>query len=235
MLTISGRPASFLAGGEFPFPTIQGGASGVGQITVQFKEFGIRLNFLPTVTPRGTIHLVVMPEVSSLDYSNGLTVSGYTVPGLATRRVTTDVELSSGQSFAIAGLLDNQTTEAIDKMPGFSNIPVLGKLFQSRSITKSHNELLVIVTPEVVQPLPEGQKPSDLPMKKNFLPGELPAHISNTPDKAPLMKVDTLPVEELKARMAAESAATDAVMNTSGVTSQGVSPLGGATTPNPIK
>ena len=103
LLTLSGKPASFLAGGEFPFPTIQGGGSGVGQITIQFKEFGVRLNFLPVVTPRGTIRLTVTPEVSSLDYANGLSISGYTVPGLATRRVQTEIELENGQSFVIAG------------------------------------------------------------------------------------------------------------------------------------
>ena len=134
LLTLSGKSASFLAGGEFPFPTIQGGASGVGQITIQFKEFGIRLNFLPVVTPRGTIRLTVTPEVSSLDYANGLSVSGYTVPGLATRRVQTDVELENGQSFVIAGLLNNQVTDELSKMPGLSSIPLLGKLFQSRSV-----------------------------------------------------------------------------------------------------
>ena len=82
LLTVSGRPASFLAGGEFPYPTLQGGGAGVGQITIQFKEFGIRLNFLPTITPRGTIRLMVIPEVSSLDYANGLNISGFTIPGV---------------------------------------------------------------------------------------------------------------------------------------------------------
>ncbi len=203
LLTVSGRPASFLAGGEFPFPTIQGGAAGVGQITVQFKEFGIRLNFLPAITPRGTIHMVVTPEVSSLDYSNGLTVNGFTVPGLATRRVQTEVELENGQSFVIAGLLDNQVTEQLDKIPGLANIPVLGKLFQSRSLTKSDNELMVLVTPEVVAPIPAGVKAPELKMPQPFL--------KDAPQTAPrnpgpdvtgpvqaIPKVDSLPVEELK-------------------------------------
>src|SRR5581483_10600953 len=99
LLTASGHSASFLAGGEFPFPTLQGGAAGVGQITIQFKEFGIKLNFLPTITPQGLIHMVVTPEVSSLDYANGLTISGFTIPGLDTRRVTTEVDLEDRQSF----------------------------------------------------------------------------------------------------------------------------------------
>jgi pilus assembly protein CpaC len=154
LLTLSGKAASFLAGGEFPFPTIQGGAAGVGQITIQFKEFGVRLNFLPVVTPRGTIRLTVTPEVSSLDYANGLTISGYTIPGLSTRRVQTEIELENGQSFVIAGLLNNQITEQLSRMPGLASIPLLGKLFQSRNISKSSSELLVMVTPELVYPSP---------------------------------------------------------------------------------
>ncbi len=113
LLAMNGKEASFLAGGQFPFPTLQGGGGGVGQVTVSFKEFGIRLRFLPTITPRGTIRLHVAPEVSSLDYANSLIVSGSTVPAIDTRRVETEIELQSGQSFAIAGLLNNQTTEAL--------------------------------------------------------------------------------------------------------------------------
>jgi pilus assembly protein CpaC len=203
LLTASGRPASFLAGGEFPFPTIQGGASGVGQITIQFKEFGIRLNFLPTVTPRGTIRLVVTPEVSSLDYSNGLTVSGFTIPGLSTRRVQTEVELENGQSFVIAGLLNNQVTEQLDKIPGLANIPVLGKLFQSRSLTKNDNELMVLVTPEFVGPIPAGAKLPEVRMPLPFMK-DAPKSAPQNPGPdvtGPLVaipKAESLPIEELK-------------------------------------
>jgi pilus assembly protein CpaC len=210
LLTLSGRPASFLAGGEFPFPTLQGGAAGVGQITIQFKEFGIRLNFLPTVTPRGTIHLVVTPEVSSLDYSNGLTVSGYTIPGLSTRRVQTEVELENGQSFVIAGLLDNQVTEQLNKMPGIGDIPILGKLFQSKSVNKTNSELLVTVTPELVGPIPAGFKPPEMKFPKTFLEGSS-KNAPQTPGPAvtgpvpPLPKSSTLPIEELKNPPAAGS------------------------------
>jgi pilus assembly protein CpaC len=171
LLALNGKEASFVAGGEFPFPTLQGGGGGVGQITIAFKEFGVRLHFLPTITPRGTIRLRVTPEVSSLDYANSLTISGSTVPALDTRRVDTEVELQSGQSFAIAGLLDNQTTEALSRIPGLSNIPVLGKLFMSKSVTKSNSELLVIVTPELVAPIPEGQTLPDLPRPNAFIQG----------------------------------------------------------------
>jgi pilus assembly protein CpaC len=171
VLAMNGKEASFVAGGEFPFPTLQGGGSGVGQITIQFQEYGIRLHFTPVVTPRGTIRLHVVPEVSSLDYSNSLSISGFTIPALATRRVETEVELQSGQSFAIAGLLNNQVTEALSKIPGLGDIPILGKLFTSKTITKQNSELLVIVTPELVAPIPQGQPVPDLPRPRPFLEG----------------------------------------------------------------
>jgi pilus assembly protein CpaC len=169
LMTMSGKTASFLAGGEFPFPTIQGGGGGVGQVTVQFREFGIRIQFLPTVTSRGTIRLIVTPEVSSLDVANGLTVQGFTVPGLDVRRVQTEVELVNGQSFAIAGLLDNRLSETINRIPGLANIPLLGKLFTSRNITRSNSELLVIVTPEIVDPSAQGLEGPKLDYPKDFL------------------------------------------------------------------
>jgi pilus assembly protein CpaC len=171
VLAINGKEASFIAGGEFPFPTLQGGGGGVGQVTIQFREYGIRIHFLPIMTPRGTIRLHVTPEVSSLDYANSLSVSGFTVPALATRRIDTEVELESGQSFAIAGLLDNNTTESLSKIPGLSNIPLFGKLFETRSVTKNNSELLVIVTPELVAPIAEGQALPDLPRPTPFLEG----------------------------------------------------------------
>jgi pilus assembly protein CpaC len=203
LLTVSGRPASFLAGGEFPFPTIQGGAAGVGQITVQFKEFGIRLGFLPNITPRGTIRMTVTPEVSSLDYTNGLVVNGFSVPGLATRRVQTEVELEAGQSFVIAGLLNNQTQEQLNKIPGLANIPLLGKLFESRSISKSNTELLVMVTPELVKPIPAGAKGPDITMPLPYLKDSSPTAPQNpgaavTGQPSPLIKVDSLPIEVIK-------------------------------------
>ncbi len=203
LLTVSGKAASFLAGGEFPFPTIQGGAAGVGQITVQFKEFGIRLNFLPSVTPRGTIRMTVSPEVSSLDYSNGLVVNGFTVPGLATRHVQTEVELESGQSFIIAGLLDNQVQEQLNKIPGLGDIPILGKLFQSRSLTKNNTELLVMVTPELVRPLPQGVAPPAINMPLQYMPSTSTTIPQQPGPKVtgpvtPLLRMDTLPFELLK-------------------------------------
>jgi pilus assembly protein CpaC len=154
---INGKTASFLAGGEFPFPMIQGGAS-VGAVTIQFREFGVRLSFLPTVTPRGTIRLQVTPEVSSLDFANGLVFQGFNIPAISTRRVQTEIELENGQSFAIAGLLDNRVTESWSKIPGLGDIPLFGKLFQSKSRLKNNTELLIVVTPELVRPVPAGPR-----------------------------------------------------------------------------
>ena len=169
VMAIDGKQASFVAGGEFPFPTLQGGA-GVGAVTIQFREFGVRLNFLPNITPRGTIRLQVAPEVSSLDFAHAVTFQGFTIPALTTRRVLTEVELESGQSFVIGGLLDNSTSENLNKIPGLSSIPLFGKLFQSKSTTRSNTELLVIITPEVVRPIPAGQPVPSLKFQLPFLP-----------------------------------------------------------------
>ncbi|MBV9083183.1 MAG: pilus assembly protein N-terminal domain-containing protein [Acidobacteriaceae bacterium] len=199
LLATSGQPASFLAGGEFPFPVLQGGANGIGQITIQFKEFGIRLNFVPTITPRGTIRLDVTPEVSSLDYANGLTINGFTMPGLSTRRIQTEVELENDQSFVIAGLLDNEVRENFNKLPGFSNIPVLGKLFESRNLTKTNTELLVLVTPELVRPIPAGVKPPEIKMPQEFLKGSS-STAPQTPVNGPVPALPhsaLLPIEQL--------------------------------------
>jgi len=168
VMAIDGKPAAFIAGGEFPVPMVQGGGL-AGAVSISFREFGIRINFLPKVTPRGTIQLAVAPEVSSLDYSNAVTFQGYTIPALATRRIQTEVELETGQSFVIAGLLDNRTTETLNKIPGLANIPLLGKLFQSRAIAKNNTELMVIVTPEIVRPIPAGQPLPSLNMTVPFM------------------------------------------------------------------
>ncbi|MGA2739929.1 MAG: pilus assembly protein N-terminal domain-containing protein [Bryobacteraceae bacterium] len=170
VLAMNGKPASFVAGGEFPFPVVQGG-SVAGAVTIQFREYGVRINFLPVVTPRGTIRLQVSPEVSSLDYANALQFQGYTIPALATRRVQTQVELESGQSFVIAGLLDNTITESLNKIPGIGAIPLLGKLFQSRSRSRTNSELMVLITPELVRPIPSGAALPDVHEDEKYLPG----------------------------------------------------------------
>jgi pilus assembly protein CpaC len=161
LITESGKDASFLAGGEFPYPVPQaGGGGGYTSITIQFKEYGVRLSFTPTCSPDGMIHLRVKPEVSSLDYTNALSISGYTVPAISTRRVESEMDLQDGQSFAIAGLLDNTVTNQFQKIPWIGDVPVLGKLFQSHSYNKSKSELLVVVTPRVVKPLAPDHVPS---------------------------------------------------------------------------
>jgi pilus assembly protein CpaC len=176
--------ATFVAGGEFPFPTLQGGGSGIGQVTISFREFGIKLKFTPIITPRGTIRLHIAPEVSSLDYADALTISGGTVPALTTRKLETEVELDDGQSFAIAGLLDRQTTESLSKIPGLGDIPILGKLFSSKSISRSNSELMVIVTPELVAPVSKEQPLPDLEYPRTFLVGPgVPTSAPRTPGK----------------------------------------------------
>jgi pilus assembly protein CpaC len=202
LLTTSGSPANFLAGGEFPFPTLQGGGSGVGQITIQFREFGVRLKFLPTVTPRGTIRLNVTPEVSALDYSNSLQVQGYTIPGLSVRRMQTEIELEDGQSFVIGGLIDNRMTETLDKIPGLSKLPLLGKLFQSRSIQKNNSELLVLVTPELVRPIPAGAKKPEVKMPGAFLKDAATALPENPGTGEKPTWPTSVPVEQLQVPVA---------------------------------
>lgn len=173
LICLEGKDASFLAGGSFPFPTITttptGGAT-APVITVQFKPFGVKLDFTPTITPQGSIDLKVAPEVSSLDFSNAVTLEGFTIPALSQRRAETEIVLKDGESFAIAGLIDNRVIETIDKVPGLANLPILGKLFQSRSTQKSTDELLVVVTPHFVRPLTADEKAKLPDMPSAFLP-----------------------------------------------------------------
>jgi pilus assembly protein CpaC len=216
VLAVDGQPASFVAGGEFPYPTVQGGAA-VGSVTIAFREFGVKIRFMPHITPRGTIRLHVAPEVSSLDFANGLVFQGITVPALVTRRVETEIELESGQSFVIAGLLDNRVTEILSKVPGLGNIPVLGKLFQSKTRNATNSELLVIITPELVSPIPAAMPTPDLALPKPFIKGA-PQVLPRTPGMettGPARPADvshTLPVEQLiRARESQSVSPTPAV------------------------
>ncbi len=213
VLAINGKSASFLSGGEFPYPTLQGGGGGLGAVTIVFREFGIRLTFLPNITPRGTIRLQVTPEVSSLDFANGLTFQGFTIPGLATRRVSTEIELEDRQSFAIAGLLDNRVSDTLAKIPGLANIPLLGKIFQTHTRTKNNTELLVFVSPELVRPIPAGQKTSEIKMPVPFLEGA-PTVVPRTPgtettgQAPPKPPRESIPIEQLiESQKATQSAA----------------------------
>jgi pilus assembly protein CpaC len=175
LLTESGKDASFLAGGEFPYPVPQGGAGGgYATITIQFKEYGVRLSFTPTYSPDGMIHLKVKPEVSSLDYTNALTIQGYVIPAITTRRVESEMDLQDGQSFAIAGLIDNRVTKQMDKIPWIGDVPVLGKLFQSHNYNSSKTELLVLVTPTIVRPVKADQAPQGPQFPVPFLDSEKP-------------------------------------------------------------
>lgn len=154
---LSGHEASFLSGGEFPFPMIQPGDSGTTSISTQFMPYGVRLDFEPYVLDDGTIRLHVAPEVSALDYSNEVDVAGYTIPGIDTRRAETYVELRSGQTFALSGLLDHRLTNDYDHMPGLASIPIIGALFKSKSTDESTTDLLVLITATIVDPISEPQ------------------------------------------------------------------------------
>jgi pilus assembly protein CpaC len=151
LLALDGEQASFLAGGEFPFPTVQG-AQNSNAVSIEWREFGVRLNFTPTLTNIGNIRLDIAPEVSSLDFAGGLTISGFQMPTILSRRAETHVELQEGQHLAIAGLLDQSIQESIRKLPLLGDIPILGALFRSSEERQQVTELLVIVSPRVVQP-----------------------------------------------------------------------------------
>jgi pilus assembly protein CpaC len=151
LIAVNGKKASFLAGGQFPFPIVQPGA-GFTAVTISFKEFGVKLEFTPVIMPNGNIHLTVAPEVSTLDFANALTISGFTVPALSTRKAETEFELRDGQSFVIAGLIDNRVTDIWNKVPGLSDIPILGNFFKSKSAQKSNSELMVLCTVHRVSP-----------------------------------------------------------------------------------
>jgi pilus assembly protein CpaC len=152
LIATNGKEASFLAGGEFPFPIIQpSGSAGGTAVTIQFKEFGVRLNFTPTVLGGDLINLKVRPEVSSLDFTNAVFLEGFRIPALSTRRTETEVELRDGQTFAIAGLMNNTLTNSMSKIPGIGDIPILGLLFRSKAHQKNQTELVVMITPTIIR------------------------------------------------------------------------------------
>jgi pilus assembly protein CpaC len=200
VLAVNGKEASFLAGGEYPYPVVQGTTGGT-TISILFKEYGVRLNFIPTLTPRGTIRLQVAPEVSALDFTNALELSGFTVPGITSRKMKTEVELNDGQTFVLAGLLDNRETETFEKIPFIGDIPILGKLFQSSTKTRTNTELIVTVTPEIVAPIPAGAPLPELKYPVKFLPPNSGIPM-NTPDAKTAANTQapppaTIPVETL--------------------------------------
>jgi pilus assembly protein CpaC len=162
LLALSGQKASFLAGGEFPFPVVQGGQA-LGTVTIQFRPYGVKLDFTGYVQPDNTVRLHVAPEVSSLDYSNAVTISGFTVPALSTRRAETEIELKDGQSFGIAGLLDQTVQAEFSKIPGISEVPILGQFFKSKSNQRTRTELVVLVTPRITDPVHNGGQAPAVP------------------------------------------------------------------------
>jgi pilus assembly protein CpaC len=165
LIAYNGEEASFLAGGEIPIPVVSGISNSV---SVSYKEYGVRLNFRPTVAG-DTIRLHVRPEVSTLDFPNGILLSGFRIPALATRRAETDVELRDGQSFAIAGLLNNLSQDDLVAVPGLANIPIIGRLFRSRAERAEQTELLVLITPQLVRPLNPDEVPPLPTLQQRFL------------------------------------------------------------------
>jgi pilus assembly protein CpaC len=169
LVTQDGKEASFLAGGEFPYPVVQGGGANQS-VTIVFKEFGVRLRFTPTLTGGGFIHLKVAPEVSSLDFGNAVTLEGFRVPALKTRRTETEVELRDGQTFAISGLLDRNMDETLRRVPGIGDIPILGYLFRSQAYQKNNTELVVMITPHILRRDSPGVTPNLPGLVEPFLP-----------------------------------------------------------------
>jgi pilus assembly protein CpaC len=159
LIAMNGQSASFLAGGEYPVPVIQGGGD-KSTVSIIFKEYGVRLNFKPTIIDEDHIRLELEPEVSTLDFANGVRFDGFVIPALRTRRAKTGVELRDGQSFALAGLLDNSETKTLSKVPGLGDIPVLGNLFRSTSFQKNESELMFIVTAQMVKPVNRDDLPT---------------------------------------------------------------------------
>ncbi|HEV3215119.1 MAG TPA: pilus assembly protein N-terminal domain-containing protein [Vicinamibacterales bacterium] len=214
LITQDGKEASFLAGGEYPYPVLQGTGATAG-ITIMFKEFGVRLKFTPTVTGDDMIQLKVAPEVSTLDFANAVTIQGFRVPALSTRRTETQVELRDGQTFAIAGLLDHTVNQTLSKVPGIGDIPILGYLFKSQAYQKNNTELVVMITPHIIRRDSPGVTPT--------LPGEVEPFLPDTDEKrtpapapaftTPLTEQQTQPVAPVAkvAAPAAGASAADAV------------------------
>lgn len=158
LIAYNNQDAGFLAGGEIPVPVVQGGG-GNSAVSIQYKEYGVRLNFRPTIAG-DTIRLKVKPEVSTLDFANGISFAGFRIPALSVRRAETDVELRDGQSFAIAGLLNNLSQDVLDEVPGLARLPIIGALFKAKANNATRNELMVLITPRLVRPLNPDEVPA---------------------------------------------------------------------------
>lgn len=228
LLAISGKEASFLAGGEIPIPIITNSLGGAS-VSVIYKEFGVKLKFTPVVTARGTIHLKVEPEYSEIDSALSVQYSGIDIPAFSTRKVKTEIELQNGQSFGIAGLLSNTTDNSYLKIPGIGDIPIIGKLFQARDKKKTKQELLVFVTPEIVRPIPAGQAQPSLAMPDPFIQSG-----AKTPPQTPGIEktgmvpldsgVDSIPYEQLVVKSDAPPTAPGVQLMTIPITSPSAPP-----------
>ena len=157
---------------------VEGGTGNSTAVTIQFRQFGVKVDFTPTVNSDGSIRLKLAPEVSALDYSNAVTISGFTIPALSTRRAETEVEIRDGQSFVVSGLLDHRTTEIMSKVPGIANIPILGQLFRSKNFNHSVVELVIMVTATIVDPLAPNAGPA--PDEPKFVVPNLDADAFDT-------------------------------------------------------
>ena len=230
LIAMDGQQANFLAGGEFPVPVMQSGGTGGGMgITIVWKEYGIRLNFKPTIVDEDHIRLELEPEVSTIDFTNGVKFNGFVVPALRTRRAKTGVELRDGQSFALAGLLDNSETKSFSRIPIISDIPVIGNLFKSKSFQKNETELMFIVTANIVRPvnrddLPQmkgidGLKtgsPLGLEPKGEGIEGRTGFKVSGQNSDAPTQPAEPAKVAEPKASDPKAKSATDEASETTG-------------------
>ncbi|MEI4507297.1 type II and III secretion system protein family protein [Sphingopyxis sp. CCNWLW253] len=186
LVALSGEKASFLAGGEFPIPVVQGGGSGGGNngssITIEFKPFGVSLGFTPTILADGVINMIVEPEVSSIDPNNSIVLNDITIPGLQTRRASTTLELRDGESFAIAGLIRQDFATTVRQVPLLGSIPIIGSLFRSSGFKRGETELLIVVTPRLVQPIRPNQVA--LPTERVGEPAEIDLFLLGRTDTA---------------------------------------------------
>ena len=230
LIAMNGQQASFLAGGEFPVPVIQNLSSDSGAITIVWKEYGVRLNFKPTIIDEDHIRLELEPEVSTIDFTNGVRFNGFVVPALRTRRAKTGVELRDGQSFALAGLLDNSETKSFSRVPVISEIPIIGNLFKSKSFEKKETELMFMVTAHLVKPvnsdeLPnlrgmdgiKGNSPLGVEPKGEGISGQTGYKVSGQTNQAPATTTPAAPAKVEEAKPKTVDAATQG--STSGSTS----------------
>jgi len=237
VMAVNGKEASFLAGGEYPYPVAQASSGGSAAVTISFKEYGIRLNFIPIITPRGTIRLQVAPEVSALDFTNAVEISGFDVPAITSRKMKTEVELSDGQSFMIGGLLSKNENESFQKIPFLGDIPVLGKLFQSSQRTVTDTELIVIVTPTIVAPFGAGSALPELKYPVPFLPPNTGIAMhqpdAKNPDNTIATPPGSLPVEKIMDSMKPEPVLVIEGAGSFGAGSSGVGGANGQGAPTP--